>query len=1131
MDQVHSLFRVQAPFRPDGLESFQAVAPPGNRKEAENVTGLTTQLVISIALGLGALLAFCALRTRWVVMFAPRTKLRRKTPPILSSTFFGWIPQLMRIPEAEMLECVGLDAVMLLRFFAMASKLFFCCLIPGLLVILPVNRYTHSDKLDQSPDHDDDDDDGNWLSSLGWGSGTDSHGTPLLYLFTQFTFTWVFSILTIYTIWHTYEGYIVIRRKFMLKRAKSITNRTVMVIGLPSTLQNDRELATFYESLGVGSVESAHVCRHVRTLKRLIEQRAHALRNLERVYVEYYGNPSGVPGYDPNKIEAETDHDLADPQVIAEDHDGADEGTSLLRKQAKKRPTTRLGFMGIFGKKVDKIDHCREIFATLDKAVQKMRMSRIFATSTIGFVTFEEMHSAQILAQTVNTQQTLSCITSLAPEPRDVFWNNLNLPPSELNVRSVVVNTTVFFLVFFWSGPIGIFSSFLNLKTLEKLIPGITQIAEASPILKDLIQGFLPTLGVTIFLAVVPKILEALCVRQGIQSHSAVARSLYHKYFYFILFNVVLLFTVIGTWAQAFDRVYHNLGELALLLAMSLPRVAPFFVNYLILKGIGMFPLQLLQIGDVIEQTFRGTLSKTPRDYAEARAPPEMHQGVVYANATLSFVIVLIYSCIKPLILVFGSVYFALGYVVYKYQLLYVFFHPYESGGLTWPMVYNRITLGLVIFQLTMLGLFMLKQSYLLGALLAPLPIGTAWFWYWTTTSYKSTAKFVPLELLRPDEIERQMQTFESEDLLERQQQMEQEDPSGVSAAAIGPPTQVPGHVLINVDQNAGKIAKPRGANGNGVAKDIAVATATAVITPGGTQRPIPKSMVEEDDYQAIPDRYTDYRQPPMTLFVGVLNSSMRHYNHPAIAGPLPTLWLPLKKGASDGKKAKRHDEESRIGGGRGSESDSDDEHHTHEHIEAALARPPLMLPSQSSDEPQSYEEGDNLVGGGQDDDLSKPATAISSSEAAAPSASEATSVTQRPRGPQSLPQGSASAGSLSSAAPKVDGLPSSAQQSSTDTTATIAQDAESSAPAKKSNPAVEGITEVYYHHPEKQAAASSEGALVDTASGMNEASTADVSRPNVRTVQGQGSNASLLRQSNSATATPGPGSGSAPSS
>ena len=42
--------------------------------------------------------------------------LSRHTPPILSATFFGWIPQLLRIPEGEMLDIVGLDAVMVCFF-------------------------------------------------------------------------------------------------------------------------------------------------------------------------------------------------------------------------------------------------------------------------------------------------------------------------------------------------------------------------------------------------------------------------------------------------------------------------------------------------------------------------------------------------------------------------------------------------------------------------------------------------------------------------------------------------------------------------------------------------------------------------------------------------------------------------------------------------------------------------------------------------------------------------------------------------------------------------------------------------------------------------------------------------------
>ncbi|GJJ69614.1 calcium permeable stress-gated cation channel [Entomortierella parvispora] len=1056
----------------------------GDANAAKNVSGLTTQLVISISLGLAAFLAFCFLRTRWVVMFAPRSKLRRHTPPILSSTFFGWIPQLLRIPEAEVLDCVGLDAVMLLRFCSMALKLFSCCLIPGLLIIMPVNNY--SAKVDPVNG-------GN--STTGAPNSPDALKQSLLYLFTQFTFTWVFSLVALYSIWQTYEGYITIRRKYMLSRAKSITNRTVMVIGLPTHLQTDRSLATFYESLGTGQVESAHVVRHVRALKRLVQQRAHALRQLELVYTRYYGNPSGVPGYDPEKIEAEFSR-TAPPSRQATMNENSNESTSLLGSPAhfgytipgKPRPTMRLGLWGIFGKKVDKIDQCSEIFATLDKAVQKMRLSRIFASTSVGFVTFEDMNSAQILAQTVNTQETLSCETTLAPEPRDVFWDNLNLPPSELGVRSVVVNTTVFFLIFFWAGPVGVFSSFLNLDSLEKLIPGVSVIAEASPILKQVIQGFLPTLGVVVFLAVVPKILEALCEQQGIQSHSAVARSIYNKYFTFILFNVVLVFTIVGTWAQAVDKVYHNIGELTLILATSLPRVAPFFINYIILKGIGMFPLQLLQIGDVFVQTFHGILSRTPRDYAEARAPPELNHGVVYSNATLVFVIILIYSCLRPLILFFGLIYFALAYLVLKYQLLYVFFHPYESNGQTWPMVYNRITLGLLIFQLTALGLFVLQQSYLLAALMIPLPVGTIWFWVWTTRAYRNSAEFVPLELLRPEDVDAHLQPYNAN--------TSQENGASNNPAVATSTTPVPGHVLIQVDPASGKSngkSAAAASSGGNLGGHASVASTTSVITPGGTQRLIPKSAVEEDDYQAIPDRYTDYRQPPMTLYDGILNSGMRHYNHPAVAGPLPTLWLPLKKGTPSNVKP-----DFEVGAGRDHDSDSDDEHHLHEHVESALARPPLMLPSQTSDEPQSYDEGDNLVGGGQDEDLSSPTDGRENSQVAAAAASASTATTTstpHSRGPQRIP-------SKASATP------------STATTSTATPAAESET---VTNRAITGVNEIYYHHPERQGSGST-----NNTSNVQDAATLPSGEPTqrLRTVQGQGSVASLDKNRGSAMST-----------
>lgn len=58
-------------------------------------------------------------------------------------------------------------------------------------------------------------------------------------------------------------------------------------------------------------------------------------------------------------------------------------------------------------------------------------------------------------------------------------------------------------------------------------------------------------------------------------------------------------------------------------------------------------------------------------DYAELNAPPMVNYGAVYPQAILVFVITVLYSVIQPLILVFGTVYFGVAYVVYKYKLLF----------------------------------------------------------------------------------------------------------------------------------------------------------------------------------------------------------------------------------------------------------------------------------------------------------------------------------------------------------------------------------------------------------------------------------------------------------------------------
>ncbi|CAG8783086.1 17485_t:CDS:1, partial [Racocetra fulgida] len=114
-------------------------------------------------------------------------------------------------------------------------------------------------------------------------------------------------------------------------------------------------LAKFYDSLGLGSVQSVVVYKNVRKLRHALEKRTYYLRMLERAYQEYLGNPCDYPGYDPDEALKEFEQTR---QI------------SVLSNIPKQRPTIRAGFLGLFGKKVDKIEHYTNLFNHYDKLVE-----------------------------------------------------------------------------------------------------------------------------------------------------------------------------------------------------------------------------------------------------------------------------------------------------------------------------------------------------------------------------------------------------------------------------------------------------------------------------------------------------------------------------------------------------------------------------------------------------------------------------------------------------------------------------------------------------------------------------------------------------------------------------------------
>ena len=205
-----------------------------------------------------------------------------------------------------------------------------------------------------------------------------------------------------------------------------------------------------------------------------------------------------------------------------------------------------------------------------------------------------------------------------------------------------------------------------------------------------------------------------LCHAQGLEAISWIELSLLSKYFFHQLWNV--LFVAVFARTLIYD-ILQNPPQLIDTLGQMLPKSSTTIANYVILQGTAIYPAQLLLAGPLVLtwlSRFVSWTKSTPRQISDAYYPSILtciNYGVVYPVPLLIFVIGLTYASIAPIILPFCTLFFAMGYFVYKYMLLYVHIPKYETRGAAATSVVNRCLVGVGIMQLSMMGVLALRAG------------------------------------------------------------------------------------------------------------------------------------------------------------------------------------------------------------------------------------------------------------------------------------------------------------------------------------------------------------------------------------------------------------------------------------
>lgn len=452
--------------------------------------------------------------------------------------------------------------------------------------------------------------------------------------------------------------------------------------------------------------------------------------------------------------------DVSD-QVLNQSHQSSENpfpshAPQLLRPKIKKH------FFGLLGKELDAINYYTGRLAVIDKEIKRHR-NKDFSPSSTAFVTMKSVAQAQMLAQAVLDPKVDHLITSLAPAPHDIIWDNLCLTRKERNTRIFFVMVFIGFASVLLVLPVRFLSNFLKIKSIAKVAPKLADFLKAHSWAEYLVTGILPPYVFTIFNIVMPYFYIWATKHQGYTSRADEELLLVSKNFFYIFVNLFLVFTLFGT------ATLTDTAQLAYQLADLLQKLSLFYVDLIILQGIGIFPYKLLLFGTLIQYPIKNMWSRTPRSYLKLYKPPVFNFGLQLPQPILVLIITVTYSVISTKILTAGLLYFLIGYFVFKYQLLYACVHPPHNTGKVWPLIVRRVILGLLIFHTMMFGTLASEKAFACASALIPLPPFTLFVLWQFHKHYIPLSSFIALRAIennnlphhRPSDSSNRQQTLD----------------------------------------------------------------------------------------------------------------------------------------------------------------------------------------------------------------------------------------------------------------------------------------------------------------------------------------------------------------------------------
>uniref|UniRef100_A0A7N1A408 CSC1-like protein HYP1 n=1 Tax=Kalanchoe fedtschenkoi TaxID=63787 RepID=A0A7N1A408_KALFE len=580
----------------------------------------------------------------------------------------GWVTTAWQTSEDEMLSKLGLDAVVLMRIFIFSMKVFSFATAVGICILVPVNYLGSQLDIDFSglPQKS--------IDSFSISNVND--GSKRLWI--HFCAAYIFTGVICFFLYSEYNYVSCKRIEYFYSSKPQPHHFTVLVRGIPapSIGSYSDAVESFFTEYHPTTYLSHSLVRRSNKLQRL-------MNDAENMYKKVL------------KIKAKSD----------------------CRERYK-----RSGFLGLWGPRVNLVDHYGKKLEDLECAARIEQTS--VTEKAAAFVCFKSRYGAAIALHIQQGVNPTEWTTEKAPEPEDIHWPFFSASFMKRWICQLTVIVTCALITLLFLVPVVLVQGLTHLEQLEKWFPFLKSVLQIT-VISQVITGYLPSLILQTFLSFVPPVMILLSAFQGYISRSQIEKSACAKMLWFTVWNIFFANVLSGS-VLTMANIFLEPKKIPSILAALVPAQASFFIAYVVTSGWTSISSELFRSTPLICNYLK-TIFRCKEDDGDFEVPSIPYYSEV-PKLTFFGLLGVVYFFLAPLILPFLLIYYFMGYIIFRNQLLNVYKPKYETGGKFWPIVHNATIFSLVLMQVIAIGIFGLKMLPLASGLTIPLPILTLLF-------------------------------------------------------------------------------------------------------------------------------------------------------------------------------------------------------------------------------------------------------------------------------------------------------------------------------------------------------------------------------------------------------------------